>query len=78
MVLPVLDELKGSAMAQANNRDPRWMSVDELQERLSISRSQAYKLATNGTFETLRIGRSLRINEESFLHWCESQRCKSL
>jgi excisionase family DNA binding protein len=52
----------------------RWISVDDLRKRLAISRTKAYEIATSGSFETVKIGRSLRINEESLLAWLRLQR----
>lgn len=50
----------------------RYISVDEMKNRLSISRNHAYRIANSGSLQTVRIGRSLRINEESLARWLES------
>lgn len=50
----------------------RWITVDEMKDRLSISKNKAYEIANSGSLETVKIGRSLRINEESLTHWLES------
>ncbi len=50
----------------------RYITVDELKDRLSISRNHAYRIANSGAFEAVKIGRSLRINEESLTRWLES------
>ncbi len=50
----------------------RYITVDEMKNRLSISRNHAYRIANSGSIETVRIGRSLRINEESLTRWLES------
>lgn len=49
-----------------------WITVDELKNRLSISRNHAYRIAHGGSLRTVRIGRSLRISEESLTRWLES------
>ncbi len=50
----------------------RYITVDELKDRLSISRNHAYRIANGGSLQTVKIGRSLRINEESLRRWLES------
>lgn len=50
----------------------RWITVDEMRDRLSISKNKAYQLANNGSLETVRIGRSLRVSEESLNRWLDS------
>ncbi len=52
----------------------RYITVADLEKRLSVSKNQAYRLANSGSFETLKIGSSLRINEESLTRWLESLR----
>lgn len=71
----VADEGKGLYVTSPVTNEPRWITVDELRERLRISKTKAYQLATDGSLETIRIGRSLRVSEESYLRWCQSQRC---
>ena len=50
----------------------RWITVDEMKDRLSISKNKAYQLANDGSLETVKIGRSLRVSEESLNRWLES------
>lgn len=50
----------------------KWITVDEMRDRLSISKNKAYEIANSGSLETVKIGRSLRINEESLTHWLDS------
>ncbi len=50
----------------------RYITVDELKDRLSISRNHAYRFANGGSLQTVRIGRSLRISEESLTRWLET------
>ncbi len=49
----------------------RWITVDEMRGRLSISKNKAYQLANDGSLETVKIGRSLRVCEESLNRWLE-------
>jgi excisionase family DNA binding protein len=49
-----------------------WITVDEMRHRLSISKNKAYQIANGGSLETVKIGRSLRISEESLTRWLES------
>ncbi len=50
----------------------KWIKVDELTDRLAISKSKAYELANDGSLDAIRIGRSLRVSEESLNRWLES------
>ncbi len=50
----------------------RYITVDEMKNMLSISRNHAYRIANSGSLQTVRIGRSLRISEESLARWLES------
>ncbi len=50
----------------------RYITVDEMKNRLSISRNHAYRIANSKSLQTVRIGRSLRISEDSLTRWLES------
>ncbi|MDD3415633.1 MAG: helix-turn-helix domain-containing protein [Lachnospiraceae bacterium] len=50
----------------------RTYSVDEIASILGISKSSAYELCKKEYFRTLRIGRVIRINKESFDQWFRS------
>ena len=52
--------------------DKTWITVDELRNRLSISKNKAYQIAASGAIENIKIGRSIRISEESLAEWLES------
>ncbi len=52
----------------------RWITVDEIKNRLSISKTLAYQIANDGSLDTVRIGRCLRISEDSLKRWLDSQR----
>ncbi len=52
----------------------RWITVDQIKDRLAISKTKAYQLANDGSLDTVRIGRSLRVSEESLERWLESMR----
>ena len=47
----------------------RWITVDQMKNRLSISKAKAYQIANDGSLDTVRIGRALRVNEESLDRW---------
>ncbi len=59
---------------QALKIENKWITVNELRNTLSISRTKAYEIATSGCIETVKIGRCLRINAQSLDRWLESQR----
>lgn len=47
-------------------------SVEDIASILGVSKSSAYELCKKGLFQTLRIGRIIRINRESFDKWFRS------
>ena len=49
----------------------QWITVDEMRSRLAISKTKAYQIANDGSLDTVRIGRSLRVSEESLERWLE-------
>lgn len=53
-----------------------YITVDEMNYKLSVSKNKAYQTANNGSLDTVKIGRALRINEESLIHWLESVKQK--
>ena len=54
-----------------NTINTRWITVDQMKDRLAISKTKAYKIANDGSLDTVRIGRSLRVSEESLERWLE-------
>ncbi|RJQ70859.1 MAG: DNA-binding protein [Desulfobacteraceae bacterium] len=48
-----------------------WMRVSEVCTLFGISRSYGYKLVQNGYFETVRLGRSVRISRRSVEEFLE-------
>jgi len=52
----------------------RWITVEEMRDRLSISKTKAYQIASSRAIETVKFGRCLRISEDSLTHWLESLR----
>ncbi len=52
-----------------------WITVDELRNRLSISKTKAYQLAHEESLDTVKIGSSLRVREDSLERWLESAKC---
>jgi excisionase family DNA binding protein len=53
---------------------PSYITVEEMRQRLSLSRTKAYELASSGAFETITLGRSLRIEEGSLNQWLKGQK----
>ena len=54
-------------------RDIRLYTVEDVQRRLSISRTKAYELCTR-EIPTVRIGRSVRVRKEDLDHFIEKHR----
>jgi excisionase family DNA binding protein len=48
---------------------PDILTVEQLQEALSISRTLAYKMVTSGEIRSIRIGRTLRIPKRYLLEF---------
>ncbi len=53
----------------------KWITVGDMRNRLSISKTKAYQLAHDGSLDTVKIGSSLRISEDSLARWLESAKC---
>lgn len=49
------------AIGPLSGSTPRLLRIEEIAERLSISRSMAWKLIAFGQIRSLRIGRSVRV-----------------
>jgi excisionase family DNA binding protein len=47
-----------------------------MKDKLSISKNKAYHIASSGSLDTVRVGRALRINDESLTRWLESVKQK--
>lgn len=50
----------------------RYLTVKDLQEKLKISRSKAYRLVSQPDFPKLKIGRDIRIPETQLEEFLES------
>jgi excisionase family DNA binding protein len=59
-------------MRQENEQE--FISLNELQEILSIGRTKAYDLVTSGDLPAVRIGRIIRISKQDLTAWLEQQR----
>lgn len=46
-----------------------WITVSEMGRMLSLGRTKCYELARSEAFETVKIGRALRINRKSLEEW---------
>lgn len=46
---------------QAGPSGPRLLRVDDVADRLAISRSMAWKLVSSGEMRSVRIGRAVRV-----------------
>ena len=50
----------------------RTYTVNEVARILGVSRAQAYRLAQEDLFKSVRIGNAIRISKRSFDEWLES------
>lgn len=49
--------------------EPAYLRAPEVALFLSISRRQAYRLITNGTLPSIRLGRSVRVRRDALLDY---------
>ncbi len=54
-----------------------WLTVAEVQELLSIGRSKAYQLVTEGTLPAVKIGRIIRVSRKEVDQWLTQNRYTS-
>ena len=59
-------------MRQENEQE--FISLNELQEILSIGRTKAYDLVTSGDLPAVRIGRIIRISKQDLTNWLGQQK----
>lgn len=48
---------------------PDVLNVKEIQAILRIGKRQAYELIKTNQFHTVRVGKSIKIDRESFVRW---------
>lgn len=53
--------LNTTTRAPVDDRPDRLMRIEEVAERLSVSRSMAWKLVAYGELRSVRIGRAVRV-----------------
>lgn len=61
---------QGKPVDLVDGAPPRLLRVDEIADRLAVSRSMAWKLVAQGDIRSLRIGRAVRVRPadlEAFL-----------
>ena len=63
-------------MRQENEQG--FISLNELQEILSIGRTKAYDLVTSGDLPAVRIGRIIRISKQDLTDWLERQKYQNV
>ena len=63
-------------MRQENEQE--FISLNELQEILSIGRTKAYDLVTSGDLPAVRIGRIIRIDKRDLTDWLEQQKYQNI
>ncbi len=49
----------------ADLAEPRLLRIDDVAERLAVSRSMAWKLVTYGQLRSVRIGRAVRVRPQN-------------
>jgi len=63
---------EGKAVDAVNAGNARLLRIEDVAERLAISRSMAWKLVAFGHIRSLRIGRALRIRPQDLEHYLAS------
>ena len=54
-------------------QEKRTYTVSEVASMLQLGKSKAYELCNEGIFQTLKIGRAVRISKASFDEWLNNQ-----
>ncbi len=62
------------AAVNTQNRVPekRTYLVQEIAEMLNVSRTTAYAIVREGVFESVRIGKVIRVSKKSFDEWLDN------
>ena len=55
------------------DREKRTYSVQEIAEILQISKSMAYEICRRRLFQTVKVGKYVRISRQSFDSWLEGE-----
>ena len=55
---------EGKSMAVMDGVDRRLLRIEEIAERLSVSRSMAWKIIALGQLRSVRIGRAVRVRPQ--------------
>lgn len=53
--------------------EKRTYLVQEVADMLSVSRTTAYAIIREGVFESVRIGKVIRVSKKSFDEWLDSK-----
>ena len=56
-----------------DNQNKNYMTINEVSEYLSISRSAAYDLTHRSDFPVCRFGGNIRVPKDALLAWVESK-----
>lgn len=64
-------DFKPETSSHQAHQEKRSYSVAEAAEILGVSKKSVYNLCSQGTFQTVRIGSSLRISKKSFDAWLD-------
>jgi len=69
--------VKGTTQAQSPPRraegTPDFLTPEDLENELRISRSTVYRLLRSGELPHLKLKRKIRVRKEVFEDWCKSQ-----
>lgn len=58
-----------AAADPASPPEPRLLRIDDVADRLAISRSMAWKLVTYGQLRSVRIGRAVRVRPQDLAEY---------
>jgi len=59
---------------QQSEIEREWLTLQEMQQMLSIGRTKAWQLVASGEIPAIRIGRSVRVRRKELEQWLEEQR----
>ncbi|GAW92488.1 helix-turn-helix domain-containing protein [Calderihabitans maritimus] len=63
--------MTNQALSSEDVKLPEVMTMPDVARYLRISRSAAYELAHDPSFPAIRIGRTIRVRRDAFLHWLQ-------
>lgn len=65
-IVAMNQQTEAASVVNVNQSEKRTYTVDEIQDILGISRTNAYNLVKKNAFHSVRVGGNIRISKKSF------------